>query len=268
MIGAIIGDIIGSRFELHKPDTKNFDLFTDMNFYTDDTVMTVAVAQALMNCGHDMTHLPQEATRCMRQFGREYPDAGYSTSFKAWLDRDEEEPYGSCGNSAPMRVSPCGDAAQSLEEAVQLAEDVTKVTHNHPEGLKGAECVAVVVYLARSGMSKDEMRSYVSQNYYPLDMTLPNIRAAYPFNDSSPGSVPQALLAFFEAESFEEAIRNAVFIGGDSDTLAAIAGGVAGNYFSIPDRIRDKAFSYLPDQFIEIIGKFEAYLKTRSAEVY
>lgn len=268
MIGAIIGDIIGSRFELHKADTRNFDLFTDRNFYTDDTVMTVAVAQALMNCGHDMAELSKEATRCMREFARAYPDAGYGTSFKQWLMSDSEEPYGSAGNSAPMRVSPCGDAAQSLQEAIQLAEDVTKVTHNHPEGLKGSECVAVMVYLARSGMSKDEMRSYVSQNYYPLEVTLPDVRSAYPFDDSSQGSVPQALLAFFEAESFEEAIRNAVCIGGDSDTLADISGGVAGNYFAIPDRIRERAFSYLPDQFIEIVEKFEAFLKTRKAEVY
>ena len=268
MIGAIIGDIVGSRFELHRADAKNFDLFTDMNFYTDDTVMTMAVAQALMNCGHDMTHLPEEATRCMREFGRAYPQAGYGPGLKKWLESDDPQPYGSCSNSGPMRVSPCGDAAQSLEEALRLSEDVTKLTHNHPEGLKGAECVAVMVYLARSGMSKDEMRSYVSSNYYPLDVTLPNIRTAYPFDDMSQGSVPQALLAFFEAESFEDAIRNAVCIGGDSDTLAVIAGGIAGNYFSIPDRIRERAFTYLPDQFIEIIERFEAYLKTRNAEVY
>ncbi|MBD5560393.1 MAG: ADP-ribosylglycohydrolase [Clostridia bacterium] len=268
MIGAIIGDIIGSRFELHKADNRNFDLFTDLNFYTDDTVMTVAIAQALMTCGHDMASLPREAVRCMQEFGRAYPDAGYGPAFKKWLESDDPQPYGSAGNSAPMRVSPCGDAAQSLEEAIQLSKDVTMVTHDHPEGLKGAECVAVMVYLARSGMSKDEMRAYVSQNYYPLETTLPNVRAAYPFDDSSQGSVPQALLAFFEAESFEEAIRNAVCIGGDSDTLADIAGGVAGNYFSIPDRIRTRAFSYLPKQFIEIIERFEAFLETRSAEIY
>lgn len=268
MIGAIIGDIIGSRFESENIKTKDFDLFTDKNTFTDDTVMTLAVAQALMNCGHDMTRLPDEAAKCMREFGRRYPNRGYGSRFLQWLQSENPQPYDSFGNGAAMRVSPCGDAAQSLQEAVLLSEAVTKVTHNHEEGLKGAECTAVAVYLSRSGMSKDEMRTYLSENYYPLDFTLDEIRDTFEFDVSCQGTVPQSLVAFFEAESFEDAIRNAVSIGGDSDTLADITGGIAGNYFNIPERMHERAFSYLPAEFIEIIDKFQAYLQERYAEVY
>lgn len=268
MIGAIIGDIIGSRFEFDNIKTKDFDLFTDESTFTDDTVMTLAVAQALMNCGHDMTRLSDETVKCMRELGQKYPDRGYGGRFGKWLVSRDPQPYNSYGNGAAMRVSPCGDAAQSLQEAVLLSEDVTKVTHNHEEGLKGAECTAVAVYLSRSGMSKDEMRTYLSENYYPMDFTLDEIRPDYTFDESCQGTVPQSLVAFFEAESFEDAIRNAISIGGDSDTLADITGGIAGNYFSIPDRMKEKAFSYLPAEFIEIIDKFQEYIKARYAEVY
>ena len=268
MLGAVIGDIVGSRFETQPCKNPEFELFTDECRITDDTVMTVAIAKALMECDHDFADLPEKAVHWMRELGREYPDSGYGDQFREWLDSDDPHPYNSFGNGAAMRVSPCGIAAESLEEAIALARDVTGVTHNHPDGLKGAEATAVTVYLARSGMSREELRAYITKNYYPLDFTLEQIRETYAFAPSCRMSVPQAMEAFFEAQTFEEAIRNAVMLGGDSDTIAAITGSIAKQYFSVPDSLVRKALTYVPEKLHRIINEFEQYVEERMAEVY
>lgn len=261
MIGAIIGDIVGSRFEWHNIKTKEFELFHRRCRPTDDSVMTLAVAQAILDSEGDPASLSQNAVRHMQALGRRYPDAGYGGRFRKWLRAENPQPYRSYGNGSAMRVSPCGFAAKTLEEAVAMADAVTRVTHNHPEGMKGAEAVAAAIFLARSGKSMAEIRAYIEQNYYPLGFTLDEIRPSYTFDVSCQGSVPQALEAFFESESFEDAIRNAISIGGDSDTIAAIAGGIAEAYYGVPEEIRDMAISYLDDTQMEILIAFsEKYM--------
>lgn len=268
MLGAVIGDIVGSRFETKHCTNKDFELFTDESRITDDTVMTMAIAKALVECGHDFTNLSEKAVYWMRELGRQYPDSGYGDQFKEWLFSDDPKPYNSYGNGAAMRVSPCGICAESLEEAKVLAHDVTVVTHNHPDGLKGAEATAVAVYLAHSGMSREELRAYLTENYYPLDFTLDSIRESYDFAPWCRASVPQALEAFFEAWSFEEALRNAVMLGGDSDTIAAITGSVANQYFSVPNSIINKALTYVPEPLQKIANEFDEFCKERVSQVY
>lgn len=260
MLGAIIGDIAGSRFEWQSHKSKQFDL---LNYekgcrFTDDSVMSLAVAKAILDCNKDYSKLSAAAIENMRYFGNKYYNAGYGGMFFDWLFyTNDPQPYNSYGNGAAMRVSACGFAASSLEEAKLLSHEVTKVTHNHPEGLKGAEATAVAVYLAKSGMSIQEIQSYINSNYYNIDFKLDGIRKKYEFDVTCQGSVPQALEAFFESTSFEDAIRNAVSIGGDSDTIAAITGGIAEAYYGIPSDIRDKALTFLDDYQKSVIDKFE-----------
>ena len=262
MIGAMIGDIVGSRFEWDNIKTKNFELFTSDCCFTDDSVMTLAVAQAILNSEGDLEVLEREAAACMRTIGRKYPRAGYGARFGRWLMIDGLPPYNSFGNGSAMRVSPCGFAAKTLEEAIALADAVTKVTHNHPEGMKGAEATAAAIFLARGGASMQEIRDYIEQNYYKIDFTLDEIRPTYTFDVSCQGSVPQALEAFFESTSFEDAIRNAISIGGDSDTIAAITGGVAEAYYGVPEELREKAMKYLDDSQKEILHGFEVQFES------
>lgn len=207
MIGAIIGDIVGSRFEWNNHRSKEFELLPPQCFFTDDTVMSLAVCDALLRCRPDFSGLGGQAVRSMREIGRPYPDCGYGTSFQQWMYSDNPQPYNSFGNGAAMRVSGCGYAARSLEEAKVLSKAVTAVTHNHPEGLKGAEATAVAVFLARTGKSLVEIREYITKHYYPIDFTLDSIRDSYQFNETCQDTVPQALEAFFESTGFEEAIR-------------------------------------------------------------
>ena len=261
MIGAIIGDIVGSRFEWHNIKTKEFELFHRRCRPTDDSVMTLAVAQAILDSEGDPASLSQNAVRHMQSLGRRYPNAGYGGRFRKWLRAENPQPYRSYGNGSAMRVSPCGFAAKTLEEAIAMADAVTKVTHDHPEGMKGSEATAAAIFLARSGKSMAEIREHIEQNYYPLGFTLDEIRPSYTFDVSCQGSVPQALEAFFESESFEGAIRNAISIGGDSDTIAAIAGGIAEAYYGVPEELRDMAISYLDDTQMEILIAFsEKYM--------
>ena len=261
MIGAIIGDIVGSRFEWHNIKTKEFELFHRRCRPTDDSVMTLAVARAILNSGGDIAALEREAVACMQALGHRYPNAGYGGRFYGWLRTADPQPYYSYGNGAAMRVGPCGFAAKTLEEAVAMADAVTKVTHNHPEGMKGAAATAAAIFLARSGKTREEIREYIVRNYYPLNFTLDEIRPTYTFDVSCQGSVPQALEAFLESVSFEDAIRNAISIGGDSDTIAAITGGVSEAYYGVPEEIRDMALSYLDDTQTEILIAFsERYM--------
>lgn len=259
MLGAIIGDIVGSRFEWDNIKTKDFEFFSEDCFFTDDSVMSIAVAKALLESGDNYEDLGLHATKTMREIGNEYPGSGYGGHFGYWLKHEELGPYNSYGNGSAMRVSPCGFAAKSLEEAKQFARSVSEITHNHEEGLKGAEATAVAIYLARQGYLKDEIKTYIVNHYYDIDFTLDEIREDYSFDVSCQGSVPQALEAFFESDSFEDAIRNAISIGGDSDTLGAICGGVAEAYYGIPTHLKKKALDYLDDDLIAIVEEFEQH---------
>ena len=267
MIGAIVGDIAGSRFEWHNRKSKRFTFLKGKHesrhpcCFTDDSVMTLAVAAAIMKWreagGGSYSALSAEAVMSMQEFGRRYPRAGYGGAFRRWLHDDCPQPYNSWGNGAAMRVSACGWAGRTLDEVRAMSRAVTEVTHNHPEGIKGAEATAVATFLARTGKSMDEIKEVVLRDYYPLDFTLDEIRPSYEFDVSCQGSVPQALEAFFESSSFEDAIRNAISIGGDSDTIGAICGAVAGAFYGVPDDIRAKAETFLDAHLLKTLHDFE-----------
>ena len=257
MLGAIVGDIAGSRFEWRNIKTKDFDLFAEDCHPTDDSNMTLAVAQAILRCGGAYDALPEEATRAMREFGKLYP-RGYGGRFRAWLASEDPRPYGSWGNGSAMRVSPSAWAAPTEEEAIALSDAVTMVTHDHPEGVKGARAVTDAIFAARHGAGIPEIREMIRDLYYPLDFTLDQIRPAYTFDVSCQGSVPQAIEAFLESDSFEDTIRNAISIGGDSDTIAAIAGSIAEAYYGIPAPIRAAALRFLDDTQRGVVTAFEA----------
>lgn len=264
MLGAIIGDIVGSRFEFNNIRQKDFELFTPECMITDDSIMTLAVAQAIMDSRADRSDLSDQAVRCMQQIGRPYPGCGYGGMFLRWMYTDHPQPYNSFGNGAAMRVSPCGFAADTLEEAMGMSHAVTRVTHNHPEGIKGAEATAVAVWMARAGDSMETIREVIHSAYYPMNFTLDEIRPTYRFNETCQETVPQALMAFFESTGFEDAIRNAISIGGDSDTLAAITGGVAEAYYGVPVEIRNRALTYMDERQLGIFHSFERYLTQRT----
>lgn len=257
MLGAIIGDIVGSRFEWNNIKIKKFEFLTYKCFPTDDSIMTLALAQAILVSQPDYSDLSKNAVECMQAVGRNYPDCGYGGKFREWMFSDNPQPYNSFGNGAAMRVSAAGFAADSLAEAKMLAKKITEVTHNHPEGLKGAEATAVAIYMARTGSSILEIRDCIDQNYYPMNFTLDGIRATYQFSETCQDTVPQALMAFFESSGFEDAIRNAISIGGDSDTIAAICGGVAEAYYGIPSGIRKHALTFLDERLLQILVAFE-----------
>jgi type I restriction enzyme M protein len=258
MIGAIIGDIVGSRFEWNNHRSKEFELLPHQCFFTDDSVMSLAVCDALMRCQSDFTNLGKQTVCSMQKIGRPYPACGYGGFFRRWLYSDEPKPYNSFGNGAAMRVSGCAYVAKSLEEAKVLSKTVTEVTHNHPEGIKGAEATVVAVYLARTGKSLIEIQDYIEKHYYHLDFTLDSIRDTYAFDETCQGTVPKALEAFFESVGFEDAIRNAISIGGDSDTLAAITGAVAEAYYGVPTSIRKLALTFLDERLLKILLDFES----------
>lgn len=252
MYGAIIGDIVGSRFENIGNKRKEFHLFSQYSLFTDDTAMTVAVADALLTDG--------DFAAAMQKWGRKYPRAGYGGKFIQWIFSNDPKPYGSWGNGSAMRVSPCALIAGSLEEALELAERSAAVTHDHPDGIKGAKAIAAAVYLAKTGRTKEEIRDYIEENYYSLDFTLDEIRPRYRFDASCRGSVPQAIVAFLESTDFEDAIRNAVSLGGDSDTIGAMAGSIAWRFYSRENgptaRMREiwaEAAGYLPDEMLRIV---------------
>ena len=257
MLGAILGDIIGSRFEFDNIKHKHFMLFDPHCFPTDDSIMTLAIAEALLACQEDRRDLSRLSVQCMQAWGRRYPDAGYGNMFSSWLHAENPQPYHSFGNGAAMRVSPCGFAARSLSEAKSLSHAVTSVTHDHPEGLKGAEATSCAIFLAKSGASKQQIHSFLTENYYPLDFTLDRIRESYYFNETCQETVPQALQCFFEGDDYEDCIRNAVSLGGDSDTLAAITGGIAQAFFGIPDALRMQGESFLNEEMKAVIQAFE-----------
>lgn len=257
MLGAIIGDIVGSRFEWNNIKTKEFDFLNYRCFPTDDSIMTLALAQAILISKPDYSDLSKNAVECMQAVGKNYPNCGYGGKFSEWMFSDNPQPYNSFGNGAAMRVSAAGFAANSLAKAKMLAKKITEVTHNHPEGLKGAEATAVAIYMARTGSSILEIRDCIDQNYYPMNFTLDGIRATYQFSETCQDTIPQALMAFFESSGFEDAIRNAISIGGDSDTIAAICGGVAEAFYGIPSGIRKHALTFLDERLLRILVAFE-----------
>lgn len=257
MIGAIIGDIVGSRFEFDNHKTKNFEFFTDECDFTDDSVMTLAVAKSLIDYEkiEDYEGYKKELVKVMHEVGMNYPSCGYGGRFYVWMMDNHTEPYNSYGNGSAMRVSPVAWFAQSLEECEKLASATAEVSHNHPEGVKGAVAVAGSIFLARMGKTKEEIEEYVSQ-YYTIDFTLDEIRGTYDFYEICQRSVPQALEAFFESTSFEDAIRNAISIGGDSDTIAAMAGAIAEAFYGIDEDTKESALSYLDMELLEIFDQF------------
>ncbi|MCI5601626.1 MAG: ADP-ribosylglycohydrolase family protein [Hallerella porci] len=258
MLGAIIGDIVGSRFEFDNYKAKDFDFFSPNCCPTDDSIMTFAVGKAILETKKNGSDLNQNAIKYMHEIGRNYPTCGYGGGFFHWMFSNDPKPYNSYGNGAAMRVSAAGNAADSLNDAIQLSKKVTEVTHNHPEGIKGAEATAVAIYLAKIGKTKKEISQYIRDNYYKIDYTIDSIRDIYYFNETCQETVPVALQAFFESTSYEDAIRNAISIGGDSDTMAAICGGVAEAFYGIPKNLRTEGISFLDKRLKSLLKEFEA----------
>lgn len=252
MLGAIIGDVIGSPYEFGSNKQKDFMLLAPNCRPTDDSVMTIAVGLACVEADcWDEDQFKAVLSRWMRRLGRMYPDAGYGGWFFAWLMDDNAGSYGGLSNGSAMRVSPVAWAADSLEDALRLAKWSAEITHDHPEGIKGAQAVAAAIYLARTGVDKDEIRQYISDHFYDLDFTVDQIRPGYAPELSCEGSVPQAIVCFLDGEDYEDVIRNAVSLGGDGDTQAAIAGAIAEAYFGIPEELQEEAMEYLDDTLRE-----------------
>lgn len=251
MLGAIAGDIIGSVYEWDNIKTKEFPLFSPRCFFTDDSILTIALADSLLTGA--------SYTANMKKFYHLYPDGGYGGSFHHWAQSPSSSPYNSWGNGAAMRISPVGFAFDDLATVLQKAEEYTAVTHNHPEGIKGGQATAAAIFLARSGRSKEEIRAYIESAFdYDLHQTVDEIRPGYTFTESCQETVPQAIRAFIDSTSFEDAIRNAISIGGDSDTIGAIVGGVAEAMFGIPEAIAERGWAYLPQEMREILTELYA----------
>ena len=241
LIGAIAGDIIGSVYEFRSIKTTDFELFFDYSTFTDDTVMTVANADWLLT-GDSLLGIMQD----------------YGHSFQSWLREDNPQPYGSWGNGSAMRVSPIGWAFDTLEETLDTAKRSAEVTHNHPEGIKGAQATATCIYLARTGKTKQEIKEYIETTFdYNLSRTCEEIRPTYHFNESCQGTVPESIIAFLESTDYESAIRLTISLGGDADTMGAITGGIAEAYYKeIPEHITEGVIKRLPDEFIDIMQRF------------
>jgi len=252
MIGAIAGDIIGSVFEHYSTKSTEFPLFSRNSRFTDDTVLTVAVAYSILKKVDYGTSL--------KTFGVKYPGAGYGGTFYRWMLSTDSKPYNSWGNGSAMRASPVGFAFNSMEEVLKEAKKSAQVTHNHPEGIKGAQATAMAVFLARSGKSKEEIRQKIGELFaYDLNRTLNEIRPSYYFDVSCQGSVPEALIAFLESEGLEDAIRKGISLGGDSDTIACIAGGIAQAFYKeVPQEIVSNVRKRLPEEFLLIIDEFNS----------
>ena len=250
MLGAIAGDIIGSVYERENIKTKQFPLFRPESRFTDDTVLTVAIAEALLHQG--------DYTDTLRQYYQRFPQAGYGGTFKAWAGSSNREPYNSWGNGSAMRVSPISYAFDNLEQVLQEAKRSAEVTHNHPEGIKGAQATAAAIFLARTGQSQAEIKNYIESSFgYDLSQTLEEIRPTHRFDVSCQGSVPQAITAFLESTDFEDAIRNAISLGGDSDTIACIAGSIAEAFYGgVPAAIAEEIMIRLDQRLVDVVEAF------------
>lgn len=267
MYGAVIGDIVGSVYEFEEWKVKDFPLFTAEMDFTDDSVITLAVAMALLQWKKEGGSLHQAMIACMRKMGERFPNplGAYGAGFKQWLRSNDPRPYNSCGNGSAMRVSPCGLLAASLEDALELAKISSEVTHNHPEGIKGAQATAAAIFLAKTRHSKQEIRDYIHENFYPMDRTCDEIRPDYSFDGTCQGTVPEAIIAFLESEDYEDALRNAISLGGDADTMGAITGSIAWTFYrawegGLTQRMlwmREQANTYLPEDLIRLMEEFD-----------
>ena len=261
MIGAILGDIVGSPYEFDRSDKiKDFGpLFIKKSCYTDDSVMTIAVADGLMNAGKDadVDTIHKEVIKSMKAWGRRYPNAGYGAKFIWWLQLDDENPYNSWGNGSAMRVSSVGWLYDSLERTREVAKATAEVTHNHPEGIKGAEATASAIYMARMGCSKEEIKQYISIHFgYDLSRTCDEIRPGYRHVESCQQTVPEAIIAFLEGNDFEDVVRNAVSLGGDCDTLTCIASGIAEAFYGVPEEYKIETLNRLEPDMREVYERF------------
>ncbi|MCA8962159.1 MAG: ADP-ribosylglycohydrolase family protein [Planctomycetes bacterium] len=260
MLGAIAGDVIGSVHEYIGTKTTEFPLFVHRSDFTDDSVLTVAVAEALLD------GLPYDLT--VQRYARAYPGRGYGGRFREWITQDPPRPYGSWGNGSAMRVSPIGFAAEDLDAAIVEARRTAEITHDHPEGIRGAEATAAAVFLARTGVARDELRRVITERFgYALDFTIDDIRADYSFKESCAQTVPQAIVAFLDSSDFEHAIRLAISLGGDADTLACITGGIAdAHYGGVPTEIAEETRKRLDPELLAVVRRFEErFLRSRGS---
>ena len=260
MYGAILGDMIGAPYEFDRGDkTKEFPLFCRHSQFTDDSVMTIAVAEALLDSrGKEDAEVKAALVKSMRKWGRSYPDAGYGLRFYRWLRAKNPEPYGSYGNGSAMRVSSAGWLFDTLEQTRHMARLTAEVTHNHPEGIKGAEATASAIFLARTGHGKGEIKDYIVREFgCDLTRSCDQIRPTYSHVESCQKTVPEAITAFLEGADFEDVIRTAVSLGGDCDTLTCIAGGIAEAFFGVSEELTDECRKRLPQDMLAVLDRFE-----------
>lgn len=273
IMGAIVGDIAGSRFEFNPNRNKNFDLlvkgehclapkqpfyeYKTTCHYTDDTVLTIAVANALLEANGNYENLGELSVKNMKHFGNKHPLAGYGAKFNTWLRLPNPAPYYSYGNGSAMRISPVPYFAKSIEEVKELSRKVTDVTHNHPEGIKGAECVACCIWLALNGKDKDFIKKFVEENYYNLDFDYEDLVKNYTHDESCQNSVPQSIYAFLISNDYEDTLKTAISMGGDADTMACIAGSIASAYYGMPRELEEKGLEFLHNDLKEVVLNFE-----------
>lgn len=265
MYGAILGDIIGSPYEFDAGEKiKTFPLFSDNSVWTDDTVMTLAVADAFLAAGLDADEdiLRQQLVESLQYYGKLYPRAGYGLRFWKWLHSRHPKPYNSCGNGSAMRVSSVAWLYDDLETVRKAARISAEITHDHPEGLKGAEATAAAIFLGRTGRSKEEIRDYIVREFhYDLSRSCDEIRPGYYHVEICQQTVPEAITAFLEGDSFEDVIRTAVSLGGDCDTVAAIAGSIAEGFYDVPEELKSECRSTLPERMLRVLDRFETQIK-------
>lgn len=267
MYGAILGDMIGSPYEFDMGSkTKDFPLFSKRSTFTDDTVMTLAVANAFLDAqpDADIAWIRRRLIASMQQFGKQYPPAGYGGMFRHWLREKDPQPYGSFGNGSAMRASSVAWLYNDLETVRTMARLSAEVSHNHPEGIKGAEVTASAIYLARTGKSKAEIKEYIIENFgYDLSRTCDEIRPGYYHVESCQETVPEAITAFLEGESFEDVIRTAVSLGGDCDTLTCIAGAIAEGFYGVPEDLMRECRNRLDKELLKVLNRFDEFLGSR-----
>ena len=266
MLGAILGDMVGSPYEFDRNNhkSKDFPLLSEKSHFTDDTVMTVAVARGLMAGQGDAPKTFVEVQHEMRRWGRAYLHAGYGGMFRRWLRAEHPQPYGSFGNGSAMRVAAAGWLFDTLDKTLEMAKVTAEVTHNHPEGIKGTQATAAAIFLARTGHSKPEIRQYVEQTFgYDLSRTCDEIRPGYRHVETCQQTVPEAIIAFLESTGFEDALRNAVSLGGDSDTLACITGGIAEAFYGMPSELQQETLKRLPEEMRAAYALFRQNLERR-----
>lgn len=259
ILGSIIGDIVGSRFELvSNKHGKEFEFLHKFCRYTDDSVMTLAVAKAFLEVKEDYSNLEEQVIKSMTEVGRKYPSCGYGPSFYRWIMSENHKPYGSFGNGSAMRISAVGVVAKSVDDIKRLSAIVTNVSHNHPDSINGSEAIAVAIHMALNGKSKDEIKKYIEDNYFKIDVLKIDTMKPQYFHINCVETVKQSIGAFLESTDYEDAIRNAIALGGDSDTIGAITGSISSAFYGIPEDISKKALEYLDDYLIKIHDDFNA----------